>query len=142
MVQRDIIQQQIEALGRALGKLITTFLGLKSQGKVAEGFLIANQQFKSELDIDIDQLLGFDKATLKDYFEDQPITSGHLEQIAEYVLELGEHQSDTAAKTNAFGCAYNLVELANAKSDTFDMNRQFQLKAIAHKIDNLKDKDV
>ncbi len=37
MIQRDIIQQQIEQLGRALGKIITAFLGLKSQGKVAEG---------------------------------------------------------------------------------------------------------
>ena len=137
MIQRDIIQQQIEQLGRALGKIVTAFLGLKSQGKVAEGFQIANHQFKSELDIDIDKLLGFDKKALADFFEDRPITSGHLEQIAEYVLELGEHQSDTAAQTNAFGCAYNLVELANAKSDTFDMNRQFKLKAIAHKIDDI-----
>ena len=138
MIQRDLIQQQIEQLGRALGKIVTAFLGLKSQGKVAEGFQIANQQFKSELDIDIDKLLGFDKAALADFFAEQPMTSGHLEQIAEYVLELGEHQSDTAAKTNAFGCAYNLVELANAKSDTFDMNRQFKLKAIANKIDKIK----
>ena len=137
MIQRDIIQQQIEQLGRALGKIITAFLDLKSQGKVAEGFQIANQQFNSELDIDIDKLLGFDKAALADYFVEQPITSGHLEQIADYVLELGEHQSDTAAKTNAFSCAYNLVELANAKSDTFDMNRQFKLKDIANKIDDL-----
>lgn len=137
MVQRDIIQQQIEALGRVLGKIVTGFLGLKSQGKVAEGFQIANQQFKSELDIDIDKLLGFDKAALADFFQDQPITTGHLEQIADYILELGEHQSDNAAKTNAFGCAYNLVELANAKSDTFDMNRQFKLKAIANKIDDI-----
>ncbi len=137
MIQRDIIQQQIEQLGRALGKIITAFLGLKSQGKVAEGFQIANQQFKSELDIDIDKLLGFDKAALADFFQDHPITTGHLEQIADYILELGKHQSDTAAKTNAYGCAYNLVELANAKSDTFDMNRQFKLKDIANKIDSL-----
>ena len=137
MIQRDIIQQQIEQLGRALGKIITAFLGLKSQGKVAEGFQIANQQFNSELDIDIDKLLGFDKTALADYFSEKPITSDHLVQIADYVTVLGEHQSDTAAKTNAFGCAYNLVELANAKSDTFDMNRQFKLKEIANKIDNL-----
>ena len=138
MIQRDIIQQQIEALGRVLGKIVTAFLGLKSQGKVAEGFQIANQQFKSELDIDIDKLLGFDKAALADFFEAQPITSGHLEQIADYVTELGEHQSDTAAKTNAFNCAYNLVELANAKSDTFDMNRQLKVNQLKEKIDQLK----
>ncbi len=49
MIQRDLIQQQIEQLGRALGKISTGFLGLKSQGKVALGFEIANEQFNKQL---------------------------------------------------------------------------------------------
>ncbi|MFK7982908.1 MAG: hypothetical protein AB8G86_23215 [Saprospiraceae bacterium] len=137
MIQRDIIQQQIEQLGRALGKVITGFLGLKSQGKVALGFEIANEQFKQELDIDIDQLLKMDKALLTDYLKDKPFTSTHLDEIAGYVEVLGDHQSDTAAKTNAFGTALNLMELANEQSDVFDMNRQFKLKAIEQKIKDL-----
>ena len=138
MIQRDIIQQQIEQLGRALGKIITGFLGLKAQGKVAQGFEIANQQFNSELDIDIEKLLGLEEDLLKDYMKDKPFTSEHLEEIANYVEALAEHQSDTAAKTNAFGCALNLTELANEKSEVFDMDRQFKLKAIEQKIKDLK----
>jgi len=134
MIQRDLIQQQIEQLGRALGKIITGFLGLKSQGKVALGFEIANEQFNKELDIDIDKLLGMDKALLSNYMKDKHFTSSHLEEIAEYVEVLGEHQSDNAAKTNAFGTALNLMELANEQSAVFDMNRQFKLKMIQQKI--------
>lgn len=137
MIQRDIIQQQIEQLGRALGKIITRFLGLKSQGKVALGFEIANQQFNQELDLDIDQLLEMDKEVLTDYMKDKPFTSNHLEEIANYMETIGEHQSDTAAKTNAYGCALNLMELANEKSKVFDMNRQFKLNLIEQKIKDL-----
>ncbi len=137
MIQRDIIQQQIEQLGRALGKIITGFLGLKSQGKVALGFEIANKQFNQALDIDIDQLLKMDKALLTDYLKDKHFTSSHLAEIAEYVEVLGDHQSDNAAKTNAFGTALNLMELANEQSDVFDMNRQFKLKAIEQKLKDL-----
>lgn len=137
MIQRDIIQQQIEQLGRALGKIITGFLGLKSQGKVGLGFEIANEQFNQALDLDIDKLLGMDKGVLTDYLKDKPFTSTHLVEIAEYVDILGEHQSDNAAKANAFGTALNLMELANEKSDVFDMNRQFKLKAMEQKIKDL-----
>jgi len=137
MIQRDLIQQQIEQLGRALGKIITGFLGLKSQGKVALGFEIANEQFNQELDLDIDKLLGMDKGLLADYLKDKHFTSSHLEEIAEYVEVLGEHQSDNAVKANAFGTALNLMELANEQSEVFDMNRQFKLKAIEQRIKDL-----
>lgn len=137
MIQRDLIQQQIEQLGRAIGKIITGFLGLKSQGKVAQGFEIANEQFNKELDIDIDKLLGMNKALLTDYMATKPFISAHLEEIANYVEVLGEHQSDDATKANAFGTVLNLMELANEKSEIFDMNRQFKLKAIEQKIKGL-----
>ena len=138
MIQRDIIQQQIEQLGRALGKIITGFLGLKTAGNVMEGFRVANQQFKKALDIDIDQLLEMDKALLTDYLKDKHFTSTHLEEIAGYVEVLGDHQSDNAAKTNAFGTALNLMELANEQSEVFDMNRQFKLHQLEKKIRDKK----
>ena len=121
MIQRDIIQQQIEQLGRALGKIITGFLGLKAQGNVMEGFEIANQQFNQELDIDIAKLLEMDKVLLTDYLKDKPFTSTHLTEIAEYIEIVGEHKSDNAAKAKAFGTALSLMELANEKSKVFDM---------------------
>lgn len=96
MIQRDLIQKQIEQLGRVLGKIITGFLGLKTSGNVIEGFTIANDQFKRELDLDIDQLLRMNKASLSDYLEAKPFTSTHLEEIAEYIEILGDHQTDNA----------------------------------------------
>ncbi len=134
MIQRDLIQQQIEQLGRALGKIITGFLGLKSQGKIALGFEIANEQFNQELDIDIDQLLKMDKALLTDYLKDKHFTSTHLEEIAGYVEVLGDHQSDNATKTNAFSTALNLMELANERSDVYDIKRQSKLHQLEKKI--------
>ena len=138
MIQRDIIQQQIEQLGRALGKIITGFLGLKTQGNVMEGFKIANQQFKNELDMDIDKLLALDKVSMMDYLEDKPFTSDHLGQIAEYIEVLGDHQSDNAARTNAFGTAINLLEIANERSATYDMERQIKRQFLEKKLNDEK----
>ena len=137
MIQRDLIQQQIEQLGRAIGKIITGFLGLKSQGKVALGFEIANEQFNQELDIDIDKILGMDKVVLNDYLKDKPFAEGHLVQIADYVELLGEHQSDNVGKANAFNTSLNLLEIANEQSAVYDMNRQFKVKAIQEKLKDL-----
>ncbi len=138
MIQRDLLQQQIEQLGRAIGKIITGFLGLKSQGKVALGFEIANEQFNKELDLDIDKLLGMDKVVLSDYLKERQFTDVHLVQIADYVEVLGEHQSDNAGKTNAFNTSLNLLAIANDKSEVYDMNRQLKIKEIEEKIKNLK----
>ena len=138
MIQRDLLQQQIEQLGRAIGKIITGFLGLKSQGKVALGFEIANEQFNKELDLDIDKLLGMDKVVLSDYLKERQFTDVHLVQIVDYVEVLGEHQSDNAGKTNAFNTSLNLLAIANDKSEVYDMNRQLKIKEIEEKIKNLK----
>ena len=138
MIQRDLIQKQIEQLGRVLGKIITSFLGLKTSGNVMEGFAVANEQFKRELDIDIDRLLRMNKAMMSDYLEVRPFTSTHLEEIAEYIEVLGDHQSDNAARTSTFGTAINLLEIANERSDMYDLRRQTKLQLLEKKIEDEK----
>lgn len=137
MEQRDILKEQIEQLGRVLGKIISKFLDLKAQGNVVQNIQETNQQFKSELDLDIDKLLTLPKVDLADYVAKKKLNSDHLVQLVDYVEIIGEHQSDTAEKANAFNRALDLLEIANAQSDTYDMSRQFKAKEISNKIQKL-----
>ena len=105
-----------------------------------EGFTVANEQFKRELDLDIDQLLGMNKASLSDYLEAKPFISTHLEEIAKYLEILGDHQTDNATKTNAFGTAINLLEIANERSDIYNMGRQGKLQTLEKKLGDAKSK--
>lgn len=134
MEQRDLLKEQIEQLGRAIGKVITGFLGLKADGNVMKGFEITNQQFKSELGLDIEKILSLNKRDLSDYLLSKNIGETGIIQLAEYVEMIGEHRTDNSDKAGAFNSAINLYEIANAKSDTFDMNRQFKINTLKRKL--------
>ena len=74
MERRDLIQDEIERLGRVLGKILATFLGLKSQGKVQEGIEEAEQQLQSYLDLDVPKLLQLEGRDLVDYLQSLRLT--------------------------------------------------------------------
>ncbi len=57
MKQDDYFLNQIDILGRVLGKIIADLLQLKSKGQVMEGIEVASEALKSELDLDINDLL-------------------------------------------------------------------------------------
>lgn len=43
MEQRDLIKDQIEQLGRVLGKILVDFLGLKSGGQIEHGIEVSKK---------------------------------------------------------------------------------------------------
>ena len=125
MEQRDFIRDQIEQLGRVLGQAIASFLGLKSTGNVSKGIEVANQQLKSELDIDINELLNLSKIELKKYFNNRNFSDEHLEQLAEYFKEIGKSKVDydkKGAKTH-LKKAITLLEIVDETTKTMSFER-------------------
>lgn len=47
MQQRDLLKDQIEQLGRTLGKVIAEFLGLKNQGDTTLALEASHPKFKN-----------------------------------------------------------------------------------------------
>lgn len=90
MERRDLIKDQIEQLGRVLGKILGNFLKMKSAGKVSQGVEIANQQLESELDVSLEQLLSRSKSELKAYLLSKSMTAEHLETLSDLLREIGE----------------------------------------------------
>jgi len=89
MQQRDILQDQIENLGKVLGKLISKFLNLDPKENIANHIEITNEQLKSELDIDLVKILEFNENELKDFVEKRNLTVDHLELLSEYLIKIG-----------------------------------------------------
>ncbi len=57
MAQHDYLKKQTDQLGRVLGKILSDLLGLKEKGMIHDGIEATSQAFKSNLDIDIEELI-------------------------------------------------------------------------------------
>ena len=124
MQQRDIIKEEIEQLGRALGKLIANFLGLKTQGNVTESIQITNTELQSELDIDIDELVLLESKELEEFIESKCLVDLHLDQLSSYLFEIGLHEKSVDGDSNKwFRSAKRLLDIVREKSDTITFAR-------------------
>ncbi len=57
MEQQDYLKRQIDQIGRILGKILADFIGFKIKGQINEGIEKTNQALKSEIDVDIFDLI-------------------------------------------------------------------------------------
>lgn len=123
MERRDLIKDQIEELGRVLGKILADFLGLKSKGNVEQGMEVANERFQSQLDIDINQLINLSKDQLKEYVKDRGLTDSHLETLSDYLKEVGLGTSDSALNQVHLQKAIDLLDIADELTKTMSFER-------------------
>ncbi len=90
MERRDLLKDQIEQLGRALGNIIANFFQLKAKGKTSQGIEIANEQFKTQLDLDIDFILMAELKELQEYFKQRKVAAENIEEIVNYIVAIAE----------------------------------------------------
>lgn len=137
MERRDLIQDEIEQLGRVLGKIVATFLGMKSQGNVQAGIETAEQQLQSHLDLDVNKLLQLDGDDLIDYLQDLRFTADHLEDLSTYLLESGQDQladCDPEAVLRVQK-AMELLDIADELSKTASLERMAKKSMIKELLD-------
>ena len=124
MQQRDFIKDEIEQLGRAIGKLIANFIGLKTTGNVSEAIQITNTELQSELDLDMAMLARLEANELEEYIDSNNLTDLHLDQLASYVFEIGMHEkSEHGVGRKWFEAAMRLLEIVGKKTDTITFAR-------------------
>lgn len=91
MEQQDYLKRQIDQMAKVLGKIIADITGLKDQGKVNEGMEIADQTLKSELSLNMDDLLNIPKNEFIDtLINKKQVHNENLEQFAEMLSELAD----------------------------------------------------
>lgn len=127
MERRDILKEQIEQLGRVLGKITANFIGLKTQGSVQEEPVQAtNQALQTELNLDIDNVLQLEDAALAQYLDALKFNEQHLDQLAHYLYEAGKHHQVAENHETAqsyFQAAGRLLLLLEEQSSTITFAR-------------------
>ena len=126
MEQRDLVKDQIEQLGKALGKILANFLGLRISGQIEQGIEATNKQLKTELDIDIAEVIILSKAELKTYLVERKMAIGHFDTLGEYLKEIGNHQMsyDKNKAKIYLQKSLELLDLEDEISNTISFERQ------------------
>ena len=125
MERRDILKDQIEQLGRVLGKILANFLGLKSEGRISQGIEMTNKQLQLELDIDIEKITTFDGPGLRDYLKGRKLVAEHLEKLSDYLAQVGKFtwEDDKQKAKRLLETAIELLDIADEISKTASFDR-------------------
>lgn len=125
MEQRDLIKDQIEQLGRVLGKIFADFTGLKSQGRVSQAIEISNEKLQTQLDIDIDKIISLNSEELEEYVVKKELTFEHIEVLSEYLTEIGKVQMEQNRENakRIFIKAIELLDISDGISQTMCFTR-------------------
>ncbi|KPK87283.1 MAG: hypothetical protein AMS27_03010 [Bacteroides sp. SM23_62_1] len=91
MEQRDYLMRQIEQLGEVLAVMLARLLGIKQKGNASLGLEELRQTYKSELDLDVEELIRIPKEKIVETFlKKNKLMEHHLETIAELLQVTGE----------------------------------------------------
>jgi hypothetical protein len=125
MEYRDFLMDQIQQMGKVLAKIFSSFFGLKSEGKVAKGIEVSNQQLKTELDIDVENLINLSVDDLKKKINELKLTPSHIESLTKYISEIGIYHknSDQNKSKKYFETAISLLDIADEISNTVSLRR-------------------
>jgi hypothetical protein len=135
MQQEDWFMRQINLLGRVLGKILADLLGLKAQGRVAEGIEAAEQTLISELNLNIDELLSIPTDHfIKTLQEGENFSDDNLDALAEIFFLMAEELDRTGAdadkKNKLFERSLTIYEYVDKAGSTYSVERHAKIELI------------
>ncbi len=144
MTQRDIIKDQIEQLGRVLGKITAELLDLDTRGDLNDGIEMATQQLQNEADIDLNKLVSMSSTELKSFFEEKNFESVTMDRLADMLVHLGKrcvqlHPELSSGVEKYFKTALVIYNLADEHSGTFCFAKAEKLKKLQSRIQGRDD---
>lgn len=133
MERRDLIKDQIEQIGRVLGRLLADFLSMKTEGDMDLAIEATNAQLKSELDLDIDQLIHFSSEDLEKYILERRFEDTDIDKLANYLYEIGQFQTLIAQPSAPY---FKTAKALLAINDSFSKTITFERIALLQKIED------
>ena len=123
MLQRDLLKDQIEQLGRVLGKIVARLLALQQTGDLHPDLAQAKQEVKELTGLDIDALLDKDTTDLEAYAAAHDLTADHLDKLGEFLAGLAQHVP-AAEESTYLTAALKLLEVADNRSGDYSLTRE------------------
>jgi hypothetical protein len=133
MKQDDYFLNQIDILGRILGKVLADLLMLKNQGNILDGIEIAQQQLISELDLDLNEIILLSPEKLIPFLNKKfNFKVENLDKIAEILFKIGvKIKSENTNNTNNYlTSALTIFNYTNTKSSTFSIEKMNKIEKI------------
>lgn len=141
MTQRDIIKDQIEQLGRVLGKITAELLDLDNRGDLNDGIELATQQLQNEADIDLNKLVLMSEEELKSFFANKNFESVTMDRLADLLVQLGKRnlQLHPTEVEKYFQTALRIYNLADEHSGTFCFAKAEKVRKVEGLIQQRRD---
>ncbi len=130
MERRDLLKDQIEQLGKVLGKILADFMGMADGGDVLEAENSCNQRVLDESGIDVEKMVSLSGQELLDYVNELELAPLHLEILSGYLKEIAladRKQAEARLKR-----AIELLDIADEISQTFSFERSAQKEELEH----------
>ncbi|OAV44038.1 hypothetical protein [Lewinella sp. 4G2] len=128
MVQRDIIQEQIEQLGRVLGKILADFLKLRTNADPVQAISITQEELREQVGFDFPHFTTLDGAAALAYVTQLELTGEHLDHLAKFAVQVAEAQP--LGRKENLRSALRLLDLAALRSETVTFDRIFLRRRI------------
>lgn len=126
MLKRDLIEDEIEKMGKALRRLAGDFIKLKNDGDFSEADKTFKDQLTAQLGLDVDLMAQMNREELQDYIAQKRLVADHLEIISDYFGQLGEHDKAEGNPSSAkahLEKAVLLLDLADETSNVLSFER-------------------
>lgn len=127
MLRKDLIERQVEELGRVLAKMLADALGLNSDG--GRNSETISRVLQQQLDLDIDLLIHLpDEEFLQTLKNTGKFDSGNLEKLGDLLLLMAE--SGAQNKLELYRKCLALYQYIDKTDKIFDTNRQSKIQKI------------
>ena len=132
MEQRDYLMRQIEQLGEVLAVMLARLLGIKQEGDASMGLEELRQTYKSELDLNVEELIKIPKEEIIECFlRKNKLMIHHLEKIAELLQATGENlisYDRLKDGNNVLEKSLYILEYLQTTSKIYSMNRVMKIE--------------
>ena len=135
MEERDYFKRQIDLLGKVLSKLLAALIDRKSSAGMTNGIEMTNQVLKSELDIEIIDLITMPNDEIIDFLQTKKqLNDENLEQIAEIIMFNIETNSENVmnenSRLNLLQKCLTIYNFVQANDKTYSFERNMKIKKI------------
>lgn len=130
-MQQDYLKRQIDQIGIILGRMLSSFLGLKKQGKTQEGIEITSQTLKTELDFSIDKIIAINSDDLISFLvQEKRFNNQNIDKLAEILLLIADDEGLKDKKEALYQRCLTMYQYLEKTDSTFSIDRQFKIERI------------
>ena len=135
MGKRDYLMDQIEQLGQALAMIFSKLMDFRNQGKVPEAIEMTSLSLKTELNIDLDELLTIPTDDFVSRIkEDKRFNYANLELLANILLHIADETASSNPESkqhlNLYDKALKVYKYLNERDLTYSFKRQSKIERI------------